>query len=219
MSRTSFLGAPNREDIPAMFILALVYTLIFEVLYGAASALAPFVPWRVHVDFPFEARIPFVPGAAAVYLSLIPMLLLAPFVLRDLRGFLPLVCALTMETIVGFFGFMLLPVEPNAFDKALPATDSSLYAFADWVNLHGNWLPSLHVAFAVTAMLAYVERARTFGKTVLLVWTCAIAASTLLTHQHYLLDVVTGAGLAWGCWRFAKIWAPRWRFYIRATSG
>jgi membrane-associated phospholipid phosphatase len=219
MSRTAFFGVAKREDLPAILILTLAYTLIFEVLYGAASALAPFVPWRVHVDFPFEAHIPFVPEAAAIYLSLIPMLLLAPFVLRDLRSFLPLVCALTLETVIGFFGFMLLPVEPNAFDKALPATDSSLYAFADWVNLHGNWLPSLHVAFAVTAMLAYSERVRRFGKTILFVWTCAIAISTLLTHQHYLLDVVTGAGLAWMCWRFARAWAPRMRTYIRATSG
>lgn len=190
-----------RQNIRIVVVLALVYSLVFDVLYGGASLFARYVPWRVHVDFPFEARIPFVPEAAWVYLSVLPLIAMAPFVLRDLQSYTSMVWALILETVVGFVGFMLLPVEPSDFDKALSAPDSAAYTFANWLNLEGNYLPSLHVAFAVTAMLAYWNRARRFWKSLLLVWTLAIIASTLLIHQHYMLDVVTGALLACACLR------------------
>jgi membrane-associated phospholipid phosphatase len=193
-----------REQIRGILVLAIVYSLVFDILYGAASVFAVHVPWRVHVDFPFEARVPFVPDAAAIYLTVLPLLMMAPFALRNVGAILPLVVALILETVVGFLGFMLLPVEASAFDRALPATDSALYNFANWLNLEGNYLPSLHVAFAVTATLAYCARTGAVGKTILITWTVAIALSTLLIHQHYVLDVITGAALAWACWRFAR---------------
>jgi membrane-associated phospholipid phosphatase len=194
-----------RQNIRTVVVLAIVYSLVFDVLYGGASWLARHVPWRVHVDFPFEARIPFVPEAAWVYLSVLPLIALAPFVLRDLPSYSAMVRALILETIAGFAGFMLLPVEPSDFDKALSAPASAAYTFANWLNLEGNYLPSLHVAFAVTAMLAYWSRARGLGKSVLFIWTCAIVASTLLIHQHYVLDVLTGAVLAWACLRITSM--------------
>jgi membrane-associated phospholipid phosphatase len=190
-----------REHIRRVVGLAIVYSLVFDVLYGGASWLARYVPWRVHVDFPLEARIPFVPEAAWAYLSVLPMIALAPFVLRDLQSYSAMVRALILETVVGFVGFMLLPVEPSDFDKGLSAPQSGAYTFANWLNLEGNYLPSLHVAFAVTAMLAYWSRASGFWKSALSVWTLAIVASTLLIHQHYILDVLTGAILAWACLR------------------
>lgn len=215
MSNAPFLGPVPRNQIRRVVMLAILYSLVFDGLYGGASVLAPHVPWRVRVDLPFEAWTPFVPQAALIYLTVLPMVMLAPFVLRDLASYTALIQALIAETIVGFLGFMLLPVEPSEIDRTLPATDSALYRFADWLNLDGNYLPSLHVAFAVTAMLAYLERARGVVRVLLIAWTCAIAASTLLIHQHYVLDVITGAALAWACWRIA---AAR-RAHINAISG
>jgi membrane-associated phospholipid phosphatase len=209
MSQSPFFGAVPRENIRTVVLLAIVYSLVFDVFYGGASLLARYVPWRVHVDFAFEARIPFVPAAAFIYLSVLPMIAMAPFVLRDLQSYSAMVWALILETLVGFVGFMLLPVEPSALDQTLSAPESAAYTFANWLNLEGNYLPSLHVAFAVTAMLAYWNRARGFGKSVLFVWTCAIVGSTLLIHQHYVLDVLTGALLAWVCLRYVKVRAQR----------
>ena len=63
--------------------------------------------------------------------------------------------------------------------------------------LRHNYLPSLHVAFTVIAASSYASRAHTLGRILLGVWSAAILVSTLLTHQHYLLDVVTGSLLGW----------------------
>jgi membrane-associated phospholipid phosphatase len=43
----------------------------------------------------------------------------------------------------------------------------------------------------------YARRAGLPGKMLLWLWAGVIAASTLLLHQHYLLDVLTGAALGW----------------------
>jgi membrane-associated phospholipid phosphatase len=60
------------------------------------------------------------------------------------------------------------------------------------VALQYNLAPSLHVALAVTCVTAYAERARWGGKLLLWAWALGIVASTLLLHEHHLLDVVTG---------------------------
>ena len=56
-------------------------------------------------------------------------------------------------------------------------------------------LPSLHVAISfASALLVWRERKRIFWA--LLAWSLVIAASTLTTKQHYLIDVLSGALLA-----------------------
>src|SRR4029079_18377263 len=50
------------------------FALTFAVLYGLASALSAFVPWRIPLAIPLDAALPFWPGAAVVYLTLLPVL-------------------------------------------------------------------------------------------------------------------------------------------------
>jgi hypothetical protein len=69
-----------------------------------------------------------------------------------------------------------------------------LYRFADTVNLEYNMVPSLHVAFAVSCALSY---SRISWPWLWWSWAAAIALSTLLCHQHHLLDLVAGVVFAW----------------------
>ena len=57
------------------FILAGVFALTFVLLYGGASVLSAYVPWRVPMMLALDERLPLVPGAALVYLTIGPMLL------------------------------------------------------------------------------------------------------------------------------------------------
>ncbi|HEX5163260.1 MAG TPA: hypothetical protein VFV88_16165, partial [Steroidobacteraceae bacterium] len=102
------------------FILAGVFALTFVLLYGGASILSAYVPWRVPMMLALDERLPLVPGAALVYLTIGPMLLAAPFVLRDLAAILPLFAALMLETAVAAVCFMLLPVDPPVLDCCEP---------------------------------------------------------------------------------------------------
>ena len=206
---TRFLGRPAPEEVPALAILTLTFALTFAVLYGLGSALSEFVPWRLSVALPLDAGLPFWPGAAAIYLTILPVLLLAPFVLRDLASLLPLFVALMLETGIAFVCFILLPVDPPAITCCDQPLTSAVFGIADAINLERNYLPSLHVAFAFTAAAAFAPRAGRSGAGLLFCWAIAVAASTLLTRQHFIIDVIAGIVLAFLCWRLALQWARR----------
>jgi membrane-associated phospholipid phosphatase len=77
-----------------------------------------------------------------------------------------------------------------------------LVRFAKWVARPHNYAPSLHVALSVVCIRVYARHANRAGKVFLWLWAAGIAVSTVLLHQHYLVDVVTGfllglAGVRW----------------------
>ncbi len=161
----------------------------FAVTYGGASALSGLVPWRVHVDFAFERLIPFVPWSAVVYLSMDALVGLAPFVLKEPRRLAAFAGLLVLELLIAAPFFVLLPVADVFAPRVVEGAAAPFFALADTMNLERNYLPSLHVAFSVTA-------ARVYGHKGWWIWAVAIAASTLLMHEHYVIDVLAGVALA-----------------------
>ena len=105
---------------------------------------------------------------------------------------------------VAGIGFLLFPAE-LAF---APAREeqlgiwAGLYHVADDLNLTYNLLPSLHVTFAVICVAIFSPRAPRPVQIILWLWALLIAASTVLTHQHHVLDAVTGWLLALACVRW-----------------
>jgi membrane-associated phospholipid phosphatase len=71
-----------------------------------------------------------------------------------------------------------------------------LYSLAVALALVGNSLPSLHVALSVSVAWAYAAGKAKFIRFACWGWALSIAASTILTHQHNVLDVAAGAMLA-----------------------
>ncbi len=210
-----FLGLPRGLDAWAAAILTGGFALLFAALYGGASLLTGLDPRRLDVALPFEREVPFVPAAAAVYLSGTVLLALAPFVLRRGRDLWALFCALAAETVLGAAVFLALPVR-GAFPERLVeegGVTAALFGLADALNLERNELPSLHVALALTAALAY---GRALGgsrgwlsRALLVAWAGAVAASAVLIHEHHLLDVAAGLALGAAGWRIAGGWARR----------
>jgi len=204
-----FVSLPPRSERASLFILVVMFGVTFALLYGVSSAWSEFVPWRMSVALPVDETWPFWPAAAGIYLTITPMLLLAPFVLRDLASLLPLYVTLMLETAIAAACFLLLPVDGPATDCCEGTVSGALFRVADAMNLERNCFPSLHVAFACTAALAFAPRASRAGAVSLHVWAAAVAMSTLVTKQHFLVDVVAGYALALACWRFSKRWAAR----------
>ncbi|WP_434387535.1 phosphatase PAP2 family protein [Melittangium boletus] len=209
MSRPPLFALPRREDVALTAAMAAGFTLFFLLVYGGASWVTGFYPGGVRVDLPFERHIPFVPAWSAVYVSMDVLLLLCLFVLRTWKDLLPLVLALAVETVVGAVCFLVLPVEVAWPARQVHDGSAFMFLVADTMNLERNYLPSLHVAFACTGALAYGERGGWLARVGFSVWALAIAASTLLIHEHHLVDVLAGALLAWGTWRLVAPFARR----------
>ena len=216
MTDARFAALPPRTEWPNLALLTLVFAGWFCLCYGGAAALADDIPWRVTVELPIDTQLPFWPAAAVLYLTISPMLLLAPFVLRDRASLMPLFAALMLETTLGAICFLLLPVDDAPVACCEPGFAGTAFRLADFINLHHNNLPSLHVAFACTLALAYAPRATPGGAAALYLWALAVSVSTLFTRQHFLVDVVAGMVLALVCW-----WWSRWllRPHNKASSG
>ncbi len=200
MKPDAFLGLPRGRHAWMAVGFALSFQALWLLLYGGADWLAAHMPWRLEVGMAWEQRIPFVAAAALVYLSMGLMLGLLPFALRRWQDLFPVWVCLCAETAVAALCFVLLPVRTSFPPREAGGWTGAVFDFADTLNLSNNFLPSLHVAFAVTAALALQARTGRAARVGLWAWAGAIAASTLLMHEHQLLDVFAGVLLAAACW-------------------
>lgn len=144
-----------------------------------------------------DARVPLAPvwglayGALYLFLILLPVLVVReePHIRRMFLAYL-----FVWLTSYGVF-FAYPTVAPRPAHVAAPG-------FAGWglrllysADPPYNCFPSLHVAHSFVSAFACRSVHRGVGRIAMLC-ACLVALSTLLTRQHYLLDVVAGIGLA-----------------------
>lgn len=170
--------------------------ILFSVVYGGANLITGLHPLRVPVALPIERRIPMLPWTVVIYSSVYAMFAIVPFVLPTREEVAALGRAIEFEICVAGLCFLAIPAEP-----AYPATHvhgpwAGLFHAADAVNLTFNMAPSLHVAFAVACAAALGRRLGRAPRVVLAAWAAAVCLSTLTTHQHHVVDVLSGVLLA-----------------------
>ncbi len=198
-----FLAWPGWAHLREAALLSLADTLWFLIVYGGADRLTAHRELRVPVHVSAELRIPLVPWMTVFYISIYGLFLLAPFVLRTRREFRAAVVTMALAITLAGIGFLLFPAE-LAFAPAREeqlGVWAGLFHLADDLNLTYNLVPSLHVAFAVICVALFSPRAPRPVQILLWLWALLIAASTVLTHQHHVLDAVTGWLLALVCVR------------------
>lgn len=198
-----FLAWPGWAHLREAALLSLANTLWFLIVYGGMDRLTAHRALRVPVHFQAELHIPFVPWMTVFYMSIYGLFLLAPFVLRTRREFRAAVAAMAVAIAVAGIGFLLVPAglafAPVREDQLGPW--AGLYHLADDLNLTYNLVPSLHVAFAVICVAIFSPRAPRPIQIIFWLWPLLIAASTVLIHQHHVLDALTGWLLALLCVR------------------
>ncbi len=187
---------PVREGLGSSLALAALFALVFALLYGGASLWTERRATRLALELPLDAAIPFVPWTAALYLSLVPLMLAAPFVFRGWERLLPLFCALVFETAVAALVFVTFPISHGPRSVAPAGLAGGLHRLADTLNLAHNSFPSLHVAFACTVSAAIGAQVRGLRGLLFALWGASVVAATLFAHQHRTVDVLGGMALA-----------------------
>lgn len=140
-----------------------------------------------------ELSIPFVPEFVWAYLSLYLLFLIPPFALDQVR-LKTLGRQLVAATIFCGLIFLLLPAKLG-FERAVPDDPfyNSLFANMFAVDLPHNMAPSLHVTFSALILFALSDGPQPrLAKIIFWGWLVLLCASTVLVHQHHLLDVATG---------------------------
>ena len=199
--RPPFLAWPGRRVLAEAVVLGTAQTLWWVFVYFGADWVTGLRSERVGVHFDAELNMPFVPVFILAYRSLDLQFLIGPFVLRTSAEIRALIQALFGVTGVAGVCFLVLPAELAYAPVVVPEFWSDIFDFNRQIVLRYNMVPSLHVALSTVALAAYGTCRGVWGKALLALWGGVIALSTLLTHQHHVLDVVTGCLLGWAGYR------------------
>jgi hypothetical protein len=197
-AQASFLAWPGWPHIRFTSLRILLVTAWFCLVFAGTDWFTAHRTSRVRIDFGIESHIPLIPAFTVVYMSIYLLFLATPFVLRTRLEVATLARAQSLIILIAGICFLLIPAK-LAF---APTTDADLgvwkplYQFADQLNLDYNLVPSLHVALSIVCIELFCVRGNVVGRILLRAWGFLIAASTLFTHQHHLMDAVTGYVLA-----------------------
>ncbi len=179
--------------------------LVFGVLYPLVNWLTGVraSPFGLYLDG--ERTIPFMPAWIWVYLSINLLFMLPPMFMR--QSDMPLLGRrMLAATVAGCLIFLLLPARLG-FERVVPGAGLYRVVFGSLFQADGphNLVPSLHVTYASLCILSFQAAARAWWmRGAFILWLVAIMASTVLVHQHHLLDMVSGLGLA----AIICVWMP-----------
>jgi hypothetical protein len=168
--------------IPLGLLFAAVYGLNNAFASGrAATALA--LPW--------ERAIPLVSAAIWIYLSICLVFWLPLAVLeRNALGWL--MKRYVAVTLLAGAVFLVFPTSV-ALQRPGPDDAPSVYTLLYALDAPYNAAPSLHVAYTVLILVTCARALSGGSRAAVLFWLALVVASTWLTRQHQLVDIVTGA--------------------------
>jgi membrane-associated phospholipid phosphatase len=192
---------PGWRHLLYAWTLSLANGVWFSLVYAGCDLLTALHTLRIPVHFAAELEIPFVPAMTLFYMSIYLLFLAGPFILRTRSGFKAVI--ITQAIMIGIAGicFLLVPAQlafPPPREEDLDHW-AGVFRLADRLNLTYNLLPSLHVALTVSCVTAFASHAGKTGKILLWIWAISIAISTVLIHQHHVLDALAGWALASAC--------------------
>ena len=169
--------------------------LAFLSVYPTLNWITSLRPQPLHLYVAGELAVPFVPEMIWVYVSMYALFLM-PLLFVPAAHMPALGKQLIAGTLVSGFLFLLLPAELG-FARELPTNPpyAGIYAALFDVDRPHNLVPSLHVVFTVAIGLACAGAAQPLARACLVTWIATVVASTLLVHQHHVLDVAAALTL------------------------
>jgi membrane-associated phospholipid phosphatase len=165
----------------------------FFAVYPAMNWITSLRRAPFHLYLTRELAIPFVPLFIWPYLSMYLLFALPLFFVPAER-----MAALGKQLIAGCLisaaMFLLIPAELG-FRRQVPDSYAAIYAGMFNIDRPYNLVPSLHVIWSAAIVLACADFARTPVRIALLAWLGVVIASTILVHQHHLLDVIAALAI------------------------
>jgi protein-tyrosine phosphatase/membrane-associated phospholipid phosphatase len=186
-----------RRHIPAALTSA-VLGLWFIVVYGLGNYLAS---QHAHVGtwrYDWEKHIPFVPWLIVPYMSIDLFFVTAPFLCTSRAERMTLAKRIFFAiTVAGIF-FIVMPL--RLVDR--PQVDGvfgPIFRFLQAADQPFNLLPSLHITLRTILAVTFARHTAGHWRIASIIWFSLIGFSTVLVHQHHVVDVIGGFMLAALC--------------------
>lgn len=181
------------------------------LIYMAANHFPIFPPQLLQMTW-LDNVIPFVPSTVWIYTSEYVFFAVVFLMSRDMKNvnkYLYSFLALQTTSVAIFYLWPttyprdLYPLVQETMD---PLT-FRLFSHLRVVDAPSNCCPSLHVSSVFLSSFIYLdEQEKKFP--FVFSWGTAIALSTLTTKQHYIVDVISGLGMAVAFYFIFHRWIP-----------
>ena len=163
------------------------------------------------VSVRFEYSIPFIPEFIFGYILVYFSALFLYFIIDDIADFRRTVVAYLLTTTIYYTLFLIFPVRCNLRPDLSNASGFSIDVtkFYYIIDKPYNLFPSLHVAYPTLATLLSWRHHR-YASLALVMMTIIIILSVIFVKQHYISDVVVGAGVATILYRLVVLTERHW---------
>ena len=189
------LSLPSWRRLATGIAGALVVSLAFFPIYLGGAHTTGLLGQRLHLYAGFGLALPFWPAMIVAYLSMFALFLLPPFQL-DEGELRELARRLVLTSIAGGIVFLVLPSEVGFAERTDADLWQPLYDAIYALDGRANAVPSFHVIYTSSILLALMDVATPRLRLAYAFWLVLVCASTVLTHRHHLIDVATGLAIA-----------------------
>jgi membrane-associated phospholipid phosphatase len=199
----SSVRGPAARHSPREYLPALAWAVggsaYFLSVYCFCNWIASLRTGVPGLYFGWELRFPFVAVMVVPYLSEDVFFFFSPFLCRTRdemrRHGIRLILAINIAALF----FLLFPLRIGWPREPVGGASGLLFDLLRALDRPYNLAPSLHLALLVLLWVVYCRRTHGLLRIAIQIWLVLIGVSTVLTHQHHLIDVVTGLALGALC--------------------
>lgn len=180
------------------YVMGSILGVLAAALYMATNHIHIFTPQLLPMTW-IDQAIPFLPHTVFVYTSEYFLFLTVYLLSRDivnLNRYAYAFLTLQMASILIFlFWPTTFPRDLYPLPENLDAFTYNVFSSLRVADTPASCAPSLHVSSVYLSSFMFLNEQRKKFPWFFL-WATAIAITTLTTKQHYLIDVVSGFGMA-----------------------
>lgn len=178
-----------------LFLAWYLLFCLFYLILGASNKAV------VLTASTMDDKIGFWAPAILIYVSHFAIVAVTAWMIQDKKKWLFWYTSIAIASLSAFVVFAIWPTTIQRDQTLILLIGSRWLSFYEWLyrfDPAANCSPSLHVALStICAFSIWSEKRKLIGS-IWLIWSLGIATSTLLTKQHYAIDVVFGWLLALG---------------------
>jgi hypothetical protein len=186
---------PSLPRLAAGLLGALAVSVVFFPVYIGGATIAALSGDPLHVYASWELAIPFWPPMIVAYLSMFVLFLIPPLQLEP-RELFDLAMRLVVSSLVGGVVFLCTPTMIGFAERDDAGIWQPLYDRVYAIDARYNAVPSFHVIYTASILLALFDVSGRRLRLVWVTWLVIVCASTVLTHRHHLVDVASGLAVA-----------------------
>jgi hypothetical protein len=169
---------------------------LFMVVYSGTNWLTSLRPDVGTLYFSWERMIPFIPLMVIPYMSIDLFFVGAPFLCRDRQELSVFSKRIVLTVLLAGACFLLFPLRLAHERPQMTGWMGAAFGWFFQADLPYNLCPSLHIGLRTVLAEIYARHTRGAWNVASHLWFSLIGLSTLLTHQHHIIDIAGGFLLA-----------------------